>query len=406
VNREILLVVFMNSAALDTTCSGNVHRLPLIRALSEQLNGTGKVLLVAHYISLISSPLQEPGRIVRQLINSQPQQYLPNVFIWVPWVPWNVSLAERHSLLLGVFRQFLQHSLRRAIEMLKFDRGIRVAWLTHPYHLYYRGLVSEKLTVYECYDDFVWCRSGRMNNRIRAIERQLARESDVVLATAQTLYHRLKEDNTNTHYFPNAVEFSLFSQAIDPATPVANQLTTIPKPVVGFMGNLSDWYDFSLLLELITSRPKWSFVFVGEVAANVHEEADRLRQCSNVFFLGWQKYEMLPSFLKGFDVAIMPYKLNTLMQSVNPNKMYQLMAAGLPIVSTPIPEALCFSEVISTASDAAGFAQQIELCLSQLNSYRRERQMSIAARECWDKRAEMALWLIEESLKVRNVLSA
>ncbi len=399
-SKRFNIILYTNSEGLDTSNIANVHRLPMIRALSRQLNGIGNVLVVLRYIS----PMQQPSKVMRRLRCTQLHQPFPNMFTWVPWVPWNISIARRSPFLLSVFRHCLRRSLRRAMRIIGFDNeGDRVAWLTHPYHMFYRGIVGEKFTTYECYDDFTLFNSGKINGRLKTIERSLVCASDLILATSQKLFQRHKEDNANTHYFPNAVEFELFDKANDPATQVAEQLLPIPKPIIGFMGNLSDWYDFSLLLKLIIIRPQWSFVFVGEVASNVREVV-KMKQYQNVFLLGWQEYETLPNILKGINVAIMPYKMNRFMQSVNPNKMYQFMAAGVPIVSTPIPEVLRFSDVISIARDATDFARQIESCLDQQNSSRRERMISLASKESWDERVKMVLNLIKEGLEIRKVL--
>lgn len=402
--KKVLMIIFINSDSLDTTCIANVHRLPFFYTLASQLNEASKILVVTHYISLISSVFQQPKRIISQFKKPQLKQILPNMFTWVPWVPWNVSLAERSPFLLHVFRQCLKRSLQSAIKMLDFNnQSIKIVWLTHPYHLHYCGLIDEGFAVYDCYDDFAMLGPKARIDRVRNLERQLVQKSDLVLSTARSLYDRHKQYNANTHYFPNAVEFGLFHQAADPSTTVDERLIQISKPIIGFMGNLSDWFDFSLLHELIIIRPQWSFVFVGGVANNVHEDVTKMKQRQNAFFLGWQKYETLPGILKGFDVAIMPYKMNALMQSVNPNKMYQLMAAGVPIVSTPIPEVLRYSDVISVAGDAQGFVHQIELCLSQRNSSRQDRMISLAAKETWDERVKMVLNLINEGLEARKI---
>lgn len=390
---------------MDTTCAANVHRLPFFYSLASQLNEAGKILIVTRYTSLISSIFQQPRRVIDQFKKYRLKQILPNMFMWVPWVPCNVSLAERSPFLLHVFRQCLKRSLQSAIKMLDFDdQNIKIAWFMNPYHIHYRGLIGEGFAVYNCYDDFAMLGSKVRIDHVRNLERQLVQKSDLVLSTARSLYDRHKQDNANTHYFSNAVEFELFDKANDPATQVAEQLFYIPKPIIGFMGHLCDWFDFSLLLELIIIRPQWSFVFVGEVANNVHKEVVKMKQHQNVIFLGWQKYETLPGILKGFDAAIMPYKMNALMQSVNPDKMYQLMAAGVPIVSTPIPEVLRFSDVISIARDATDFTQQLESCLYQRNSSRRERMISLASKESWDERVKMVLNLINEGLEARKVL--
>jgi len=393
------IVMYINAEGVDTSNIANVHRLPLIHALAREMRGIGKVLVVTHYVSFLMTPLFQPKRFLRYLADSSVRRVEDNLYVWTPFIPLNLVLADRMTFLLKLCQWRLRSSLRQTLQVIQSCSDTRrVAWFTHPFHYHYLGLAEEDVAVYECYDDFVSMSGRIISRRVIQLEEGLSRETDIVLATAETLYDRLRGKNSNTHYFPNAVDFELFNQATEPGTLIAPELRSIPHPIIGFMGNLCDWFDLVLLQEVIQMQREWSFIFVGEVAPNIRPLAKQLQALPNTFFLGWQDYYALPSFLKGFDVAIMPYKHNELVQSVNPNKMYQLMAAGVPIVSTSVREITKFRETVELADSPAELYTAIEHSISQNSSARVQKGIEIARKESWDARARNALSILTERL--------
>lgn len=398
------IVMYINAEGVDTSSISNVHRLPLIYSLAENMRGTGKVLVVTHYVSLLLAPLLQPRRFLNHVAHSSAQQLEKNLFVYTPSIPLNLVVAEKVPLLLRMCQRYLGRSVKKALEASGFSpESPRVMWATHPFHLYYESLIEESLILYECYDDFPLEYGEKRNNNLMRLEESLARKSRIILATSRSLYERLKKTNANTCYFPNAVDFKLFNQAVDPETEIPNELLAIPRPIIGFMGELyGPWNDLDLLREVVSRKADWSFVFIGYIDPGTRRLAKPLMALPNAFFLGWRDYYSLPSYLKGFDVAIMPYKTGDFMQSVNPNKMYQLMATGVSIVSTPIPEILRFTSVIEVGDDVGSFIAAIERCLGRKDQTRRMEQITIARRESWDERTKMVVNMIRESLREKH----
>lgn len=395
--------MYINAEGVDTSSISNVHRLPLIYSLAENMRGTGKVLVVTHYVSLLLAPLLQPRRFLNHVAHPSAQQLEENLYIYTPSIPLNLVLAEKVPPLLWMCQQYFGRSLQRTIEAWGFAESPRVMWATHPFHVYYTGLIEESLIVYECYDDFPLQYGEKRDHHIMHLEEGLARKSHIILATSRTLCERLREMNAKTYYFPNAVDFNLFNQAMKPETEIAEELLAIRRPIIGFIGELyGPWNDLDLLREVVSRKVDWSFVFIGYIHPGTRLLAKPLMALPNVFFLGWREYYSLPSYLKGFDVAIMPYKTGDFMQSVNPNKMYQLMAAGVPIVSTPIPEILRFTSVIEVADDVGSFIAAIERCLGRKDQTRRMEQITTAKRESWDERTKMVVNMIRESLREKH----
>jgi len=137
------------------------------------------------------------------------------------------------------------------------------------------------------------------------------------------------------HYSPHGVQYELFRSALDEGTRVPDDFAGLPGPVVGFYGNLHPWVDFELVGRLAKARPAWTFVLVGERFA----DTSILESCGNVRLTGRREHRELPAYCKAFNAAIIPYDMHQpRMQSVNPVKTLELLAAGVPVVAADLPE--------------------------------------------------------------------
>jgi glycosyltransferase involved in cell wall biosynthesis len=154
--------------------------------------------------------------------------------------------------------------------------------------------------------------------------------------------------------------------------------------VIGFFGLVADWVDLEVVRHLASSRPQWSLLLIGEVQT----DTSALRELSNVHFLGRRSYESLPAYCKAFDVAILPFVVNELTVASNPLKLREYLAAGLPVVATPLPEVLKLSALVRLATTPAEFLNQIEDLLSQGKRGPNPAVSFLMERESWDQKVE------------------
>ena len=396
------LVIFTAATGLDSTNPMNQVRIPLYETLARHLPGQGQVLVVTHYVSVLPEAVTSPHRLWHRITSPGRQRWAENLYVYSPVVPLKLAVAAKHPALLRVARGHLSRQLQAVCRHIGLTGRPRVVTVNDPFHRAFLGLVGESLQLYDCLDEYALY-GGVQEPDLDTLdlERDLAQRVDVILTTSQPLFGKMKRLNTHTFYSPNAVDFEFFHQATLESTPVASVLYDIPSPIVGFMGNLTHWYDFGLLRSVIQARPDWSFVFIGWVMPypSCASDIQAIQAMPNTYFLGCQDFTALPSFLKGFDVAIMPYQVSGAGPTVNPDKMYQYMAAGVALVGTPTPEIAQFSEVIEVAGDAETFIQAIRCCLSEDNRQRIERQIEIARQETWDHRAQRQLAIMEGYLE-------
>ena len=228
-------------------------------------------------------------------------------------------------------------------------------WIFPPNAVDYVGCFGESKVVYYCVDE--WSQFTHLNAKfILQKERELLAKADVVFVVSQPLLDAKR--TPKTHLIPHGVNFELFANE----TRRAPELADLPRPIIGFYGNLYDWVDQELLTGIARRRPHWSLVLVGKIMCDV----SALQRCGTIHLLGARPYEQLPAFCRGFDVGIIPYNTrDPRMASVNPLKLREYLAAGLPVVSIDIPEVRTLAGQVRLAQTCDEFVAQIEAALAQ-----------------------------------------
>jgi glycosyltransferase involved in cell wall biosynthesis len=246
-----------------------------------------------------------------------------------------------------------------------------------------RGLRGRPL-IYDCLDRFaLFHADGRA---IEQAEVEIATRADLVLATSRELFERMRALNPHTLLVPNGADVDHFATAQPPA-PEPADLAGLPHPILGYVGEIADWFDVELA-EALAQNPRWSLVLIGPLRSG---RARRLLARSNVRHLGPRPYAELPRYLSRFDVCLLPFELNALTAAVNPVKLYEYLASGQPVVSTPLPEVLPFRHVVSVA-EATDFPAAVEAALqTAADADARERRLRVARKNTWDQRVETIL---------------
>jgi glycosyltransferase involved in cell wall biosynthesis len=209
-----------------------------------------------------------------------------------------------------------------------------------------------------------------------------------VLASAPALAARMRELSTNVLYAPNVADTDLFARALQPG-PTDSALAALAQPRIVFTGAIvAVKLDIPLLVTLARARPSWSFALVGPIGpGEPNMDVSALRREANIHLLGPRSYAQLPDVLRGADAGLIPYALNELTRSIFPMKVYEYLAAGLPVVATPLP-ALADVPEVATAPDAGGIAQLLERALAEDTPERRAARSRAAAAHSWERRLQ------------------
>jgi glycosyltransferase involved in cell wall biosynthesis len=243
------------------------------------------------------------------------------------------------------------------------------------------GSFAEEVVVYYCVDEFA-AFSGYDVETTRRMDREMCEAADLVITTSQALYDSKKGFNPNTVQVPHGVLYKHFARALDPGFPVADDLKSLPRPVVGYYGLVHDWQDLDLLAEVARRRPGWSIVFVGKAEVDV----SRFQGVANMHFLGQRPHAVLPHYSRGFDVAVIPHKMNELTRNMNPIKLREYLAAGLPVVSSPLPEVMAYEPAVRTAVGVDAWVDALEAAMRDRSAEADRRRSALVADQDWSVR--------------------
>lgn len=267
-----------------------------------------------------------------------PRQVQFNIWILSPLI---VPFRHDSYIIKLINQNILKLQIMLFIRRQKLNTPL--IWTYHPFMLkILENSVLGRL-VYHCVDDLSAV-PGIDASAFKVEELKLIKKADLIFTTANSLTINCKKYNKNTYFMANVVDPNHFRRYINDEQ-IPEDLACIPEPRLVFHGVLSDYkIDFRLLLEVVRMRPNWSFVFIGEEREGQKNQlVEELHKQSNVNFLGYRSYEILPNYLKGMQVGLLPNLINEYTTGMFPMKFYEYVASGLPVVSTQ----LSFSEAVN-----------------------------------------------------------
>jgi glycosyltransferase involved in cell wall biosynthesis len=296
-----------------------------------------------------------------------------NLFVLTPLV---IPLPSS-PLVRRLNRLLLIAQIRLALGKIK--NGPIQIWSFTPDIAYTLDAFNQEKTIYYCVDDHS-AFSGYDNEQVLIDEKELCQKSDLVITTSMVLQDAKKDWNPNTVFVPHGVDFDHFNRAVHENFPCPKELESIPGPRLGFFGLIRDWVDIDLLWQVAQKRADWHFVLIGDADSSV--DISKYRSTPNMHFLGRKKYEELPAFCRHFDVGLIPFKVNELTRAVNPIKLREYLAAGLPVISTPMPEVKHYDRFIEIVETAEQFERAVEKSLSESKEEVAAR-IAAMAKETW-----------------------
>ncbi len=290
-------------------------------------------------------------------------------------------------------------NIRRLLKRLPGDD--LVLWLNHPLQTWALDTFSHRtLCCFDWTDDWLQFDPLPIADRDAyvAMNQRLLRETEVVFAVSQSLFKRAHQVNRGAVYAPNATDCKVLSTAADSTGPLAPEMADMPPPRLGYIGQIGDRFDFNLIEALAQMHPTWSFVLVGPVWLNKQDQAARLARYPNVILAGRQPFERLPEFLRGFNVCLIPHEVGDLTTSMDPIKLYDYMASGKPIVSTPVAGVDRFDDVVYIAEGTEEFTAAILQAFSENDTLCTRRQ-EYAKQHTWDVRASQMWNIIQNHIQ-------
>ena len=273
----------------------------------------------------------------------------PSVRIVTPHIP--AGMAEEHRVA----------ALKRLLDA--YTAGLSrplITWYYTPMMLPFSRHLDVSATIFDAMDELSKFRFAPP--QLLQLEQELIDRADLVFTGGSSLYEAKKGRHDSVHLFPSSVDRKHFAKARNTLAEPQDQ-ADIRRPRLGFYGVIDERFDTELLDQIAGMRPDWSFVMIGPVVKISEED---LPKRPNIHYLGGKKYEQLPSYLSGWDVALMPFAMNESTQFISPTKTPEYLAGGKPVVSTPIRDVVRHYgrlEGVGIAGDAETFVSECERLL-------------------------------------------
>jgi GT2 family glycosyltransferase/glycosyltransferase involved in cell wall biosynthesis len=396
--------------------------------VASRLAEAGNRVLFIENTGVRSPRLKDAGRIVRRfrhwlrsLGSHGLRQVNPNLRIHSPLVlpPFGASCGRRLNAKL-----FLTQ-VRRAVRHLEMKDVLILCYLPTDTVLDMVEMLRTPLSVVVYYRVDNLALLTPHAEQLRRSEEALIKLSDLVFANSEALAQLPSSMHSNVYVFPPSVNLKAFAPdderplapeaAVDMASPgrggngfhpvgaESDSNGRLPRPVIGYVGAITEHVNHKLVTALARLRPHWSWVFVGPC----HGPLDEMRRLPNVHFLGQQPHRDLVKFIREFDVCIIPYKLNAYTTTVVPTKLNEYLAVGKPVVSTNLPAVRSFNEehdIILTSDEQPGcFLRAIEEALQLPKDVAAvERRRAVASSGDWQARIEAMSELLGAALEAKQ----
>ncbi len=288
-----------------------------------------------------------------------------------------------------------------------FFRDHRIAdyvlWYYTPMAMEFTRDLTPRAVVYDCMDELAAFAGAPAAMRER--EQELLARADVVFTGGQTLYEIKRHSHPNVHAFPSSVDVDHFARG-RVRQPDPNDQAHIPHPRLGFFGVVDERMDLDLLRRLSAARPDWHLVIVGPV---VKIDPSVLPIAANIHYLGSKPYDELPSYLAGWDVALLPFARNDATRFISPTKTPEYLAAGKPVVSTSIRDVVRpygIQGLARIADDPDEFVAAVEAALGEDSAERWRQVDAFLTQTSWDGTWTRMYRLVSAAMTTGNTVTA
>ena len=282
------------------------------------------------------------------------------------------------------------------------DRAINhyFFWYYTPMAVAISDHFNPSLIVYDCMDELAAFKFAPQSLKDR--EKELFKKADLVFTGGLSLYEAKKNWHPDVHAFPSSIDVQHFAKArmytLDPA-----DQEMIPHPRIGYFGVIDERMDLALIEGIARRRPDWHIVMVGPVVKITH---DSLPKQPNIHYLGMKGYEELPSYISGWDIAMLPFAHNESTRYISPTKTPEYLAAGKPVISTPIIDVIRLYGRNGLVNIAGTPEEFVRVAALELENTDREEWMEqvneLLSHNSWDKTWQRMMYLVTRKLNEKE----
>lgn len=294
--------------------------------------------------------------------------------------------------------------IRRIIKVLKLTNV--VFWSYNPLFTDIledvgRNKIDRKAFVFDAVDNWLEHPAfKKYHSDIKVGYQVIRQDADLIFSVSEYLQKQLFAGDKDCYWVPNGIDMEHFAApSIKYDTP--DELKNIKHPIIGYHGVIEDRVDLDLVKNIAKNNPDKSIVLIGAGIWKKRKKVlvDNFKGYDNVYLIPFVPYQELPKYLHCFDVAIIPHKINDFTRSMNPMKLYEYSACGLPIVTTSVAGIETFRNILYIANTSEEFNQKINLALREDGDYLRKTRVEVVADDSWYGRVQLMTKYLFEKLK-------
>jgi len=384
-------------SSIDWSTHWQIHH-QLVNSIVE----SGDQVLFVENTGVRSPQIKDFGRIVDRVkarlssihgfkdVDSSVTVFTP---VFIPY-PYN-----KLSILLNTL--LISRSIKGWVKVAKFYEPVCISFLPTPAVQEIIKSLDSSLKIYYCADDM--SRSLANPGKLKKYENRFFKDVDLVFTTSHKMYKKALQFSDSVYNVPAGIDSSKFPPKN--ALTIPSDIEEIARPIIGYIGAISDVFDKELIIKLANSLPSVNIVLVGPKYTNI----TTLRNIKNILFLGERPHDLMPNYINSFDIVLIPYIVNEATDSVYSCKLNEYLSLGKIVLSTNLQEIKIFNEknnhLINIGINAEDFIQKAKKLVETLTEDTEENRtmrIKIAKENTWDERFSKIDATISSSLKSKS----
>ena len=276
------------------------------------------------------------------------------------------------------------------------SKNVPIGWFYSPSFVSLLSDFNFETIIYDCMDELTMFKGAPAELLVQ--EKFLISNASIIFTGGKSLYESKKLHHNNVFCFPSSVDQDHFAKALN-GIAIPEDIASIPGPIAGYFGVIDERINLDLVNETAIANPTISFVMIGPLAKISEHDLPRQK---NIHYLGMKSYEVLPAYIKAFDVAIMPFALNDATKFISPTKTLEYIAAGKPIISTAIKDVVRdYNHCVAIVESETDFTTALHNILEKpKNLLLGKEYQEILQKTSWNATANQMKSIIKQSVAI------
>lgn len=377
------------------------HRKHLLKEVFIKTSEWADIVVVQQPVCIIGHFITKFRRkIIGLLIGDYKTKIIESgAVLFTPIIIFNYALWLKIKIFAEIDTFLMSYQLNRFLSKNYHNQKI-VLNVFHPSHYVLLKKMQYDYLIYDFYDNFDYDSQGEKLVLESRYNDLLIKKCNLILCLSHITYNRAKILNKNTYFLRSGNNFKELSKNYDNVNPP--ELENIKTPIVGYLGNIRDWMDFDLLDKLICTNKDVTFVFIGFLNRDSKKQFKMLLKHHNAKWIPYLQQELVSPYLFRFSAGLIPFKTNKFMEGVFPNKFLEYLSAGVPVITTQLPELIEFKDIIGYASNHDDFIKYCKDAIDGNYNKYKNIYIKIAKENTWEKKSLQLNEVLKDMVKQTN----